>query len=109
LAIDNVKRGLAGLDVNPDALEADLDANWEVLAEPIQSAMRAAAIAGVPGMGNPYETLRDLTRGRRVGQAEVREFVAGLGLPADAAERLIALTPASYVGLAEKLVDEYLA
>ncbi len=109
LAIDNVKRGLAGLDVNPTALDADLDANWEVLAEPIQSAMRAAAIAGVPGMDNPYETLRDLTRGRRIGADDVRAFVAGLGLPDDAAERLIALTPASYVGLAEKLVDEYLA
>jgi len=109
LAIDNVKRGLAGLDVNPTALDADLDANWEVLAEPIQSAMRAAAIAGVPGMDNPYETLRDLTRGRRIGASDVREFVAGLGLPADATERLIALTPASYVGMAEKLVDEYLA
>jgi len=109
LAIDNVKRGLAGLDVNPAALEADLDANWEVLAEPIQSAMRAAAVAGVPGMDNPYETLRDLTRGRRIGADDVRTFVAGLGLPADATERLIALTPATYIGLAEKLVDEYLA
>jgi adenylosuccinate lyase len=108
LAIDNVRRGLAGLDVNPGALEADLDANWEVLAEPIQSAMRAAAIAGVPGMDNPYETLRDLTRGRRIGQAEVREFVASLGLPPETSERIAALTPATYVGLAEKLVDEYL-
>lgn len=109
LAINNLHRGLAGLDVNPVALDADLDANWEVLAEPIQSAMRAAAIAGVPGMDNPYETLRDLTRGRRIGADDVRTFVAGLGLPADATERLIALTPGSYVGLAEKLVDEYLA
>jgi adenylosuccinate lyase len=109
LAIDNLRRGLAGLDVNPSALDADLDANWEVLAEPIQSAMRAAAIAGVPGMDNPYETLRDLTRGRRIGADDVRTFVAGLGLPADATERLIALTPGSYVGIAEKLVDEYLA
>lgn len=108
LAIDNVRRGLAGLDVNPAALEADLDANWEVLAEPIQSAMRAAGIAGVPGMEDPYEKLRDLTRGRRVGADEVRDFVAGLGLPADVAERLSALTPATYVGLAEKLVAEYL-
>ena len=109
LAIDNLHRGLAGLDVNPTALDADLDANWEVLAEPIQSAMRAAAIAGVPGMDNPYETLRDLTRGRRIGADDVRTFVAGLGLPADATARLIALTPGSYVGIAEKLVDEYLA
>ncbi len=109
LAIDNVKRGLAGLDVNPAVLNADLDANWEVLAEPIQSAMRAASIAGVPGMDNPYETLRDLTRGRRIGADDVRTFVAGLGLPADATERLIALTPATYVGIAEQLVDDYLA
>ena len=108
LAIDNVRRGLAGLDVNPAALEADLDANWEVLAEPIQSAMRAAGIAGVPGMDSPYEKLRDLTRGRRVGPDEVREFVASLGLPADVADRLRALTPATYVGLAERLVAEYL-
>ncbi len=109
LAIDNVRRGLAGLDVNPAALAADLDANWEVLAEPIQSAMRAAGIAGVPGMDNPYETLRNLTRGRRVAGPEVREFVEGLGLPQDVKERLLALTPAAYVGLAERLVDEYLA
>lgn len=109
LAIDNVRRGLAGLDVNPEALAADLDANWEVLAEPIQSAMRAAGIAGVPGMDNPYETLRDLTRGRRVGEVEVREFVAGLGLPPEVTERIAALSPATYVGLAEQLVDEFLA
>jgi adenylosuccinate lyase len=108
LAIDNVKRGLAGLDVNPTALDADLDSNWEVLAEPIQSAMRAAAIAGVPGMDDPYETLRDLTRGHRIGADDVRTFVAGLGLPAETAERIAALTPATYIGLAEKLVDEYL-
>ena len=59
-------------------------------------------------MDNPYETLRDLTRGRRIGADEVRDFVAGLGLPDDAATRLAAMTPAVYVGLAEKLVDEYL-
>src|SRR5690606_4777578 len=108
LAIDNVRRGLAGLDVNPAALEADLDANWEVLAEPIQSAMRAAGIAGAPGMENPYEKLRDLTRGRRVGADEVREFVSTLGLPDDVAARLSALTPATYVGLAQQLVERYL-
>ena len=109
LAMDNVRRGLAGLDVNPAALEADLDANWEVLAEPIQSAMRAAGIAGVAGMDNPYETLRNLTRGKRVGGDEVRAFVAQLGLPEETERRLLALTPATYVGLAATLVDEYLA
>ncbi len=104
LAIDNVCRGLAGLDAVPDRMAQDLDANWEVLAEPIQSAMRALAARGVPGMDNPYERLKELTRGRRIGATELREFVAGLGLPADVQERLVALTPASYTGLAEHLV-----
>ena len=104
LAIDNVCRGLAGLDAVPDRMAQDLDANWEVLAEPIQSAMRALAASGVPGMDNPYERLKELTRGRRIGAAELREFVVGLGLPPEVQERLVALTPASYTGLAEHLV-----
>ncbi|MDR3202075.1 MAG: adenylosuccinate lyase, partial [Bifidobacteriaceae bacterium] len=57
---------------------------------------------------NPYERLKELTRGRRIGAAELREFVAGLGLPDDAAARLAALTPATYTGLAERLVADYL-
>ncbi len=104
LAIDNVCRGLAGLDAVPERMAQDLDANWEVLAEPIQSAMRALAARGVPGMDNPYERLKELTRGRRIGAAELREFVVGLGLPPEVQERLVALTPASYTGLAEHLV-----
>ncbi|MFV0633054.1 adenylosuccinate lyase [Demequina sp.] len=109
LAIDNVRRGLGALSVNEAALAADLDASWEVLAEPIQSAMRAAAIEGVPGMENPYERLKDLTRGHSIDADSIREFVGGLSLPAETAERLAALTPGSYVGLAERLVDDYLA
>ena len=105
LAIDNVRRGLAGLDVDAGALARDLDATWEVLGEAVQSVMRAAAVAGVPGMANPYERLKDLTRGRRVDAASMREFVLGLGLPPDAEERLLALTPATYTGLAAELVD----
>ncbi len=104
LAIDNVARGLAGLDAVPERMAEDLDANWEVLAEPIQSAMRALAAAGVPGMANPYERLKELTRGRRIGAAELREFVGGLGLPADVEARLRALSPAAYVGIAPALV-----
>ena len=104
LAIDNVCRGLAGLDAVPERMAQDLDGNWEVLAEPIQSAMRALAARGVPGMDNPYERLKELTRGRRIGAAELRDFVVGLGLPPEVQERLIALTPASYTGLAEHLV-----
>ena len=104
LAIDNVVRGLAGLDVDADAMARDLDANWEVLGEAVQSAMRAAGIAGAPGMEDPYERLKELTRGRRVDGPAMREFVAGLGLPDDVAARLLALTPASYTGLASRLV-----
>ena len=104
LAIDNVCRGLAGLDAVPERMAQDLDGNWEVLAEPIQSAMRALAARGGPGMDNPYERLKELTRGRRIGAAELREFVVGLGLPPEVQERLVALTPASYTGLAERLV-----
>ena len=108
LAIDNVRRGLGTLSVNEAALAADLDSAWEVLAEPIQSAMRAAAVAGVAGMEDPYERLKDLTRGQAIDAAAIQEFVAGLGLPGDVATRLAALTPGGYVGLAEQLVDEYL-
>jgi adenylosuccinate lyase len=86
-------------------MAADLDANWEVLAEPIQSVMRALAARGVEGMTNPYERLKELTRGRRIGQAELVEFVRGLGLPAEEEERLVALTPAGYTGIAAQLVD----
>jgi adenylosuccinate lyase len=105
LAIDNAHRGLDGLDAVPAAMAADLDANWEVLGEPVQSAMRALGAQGVPGMEEPYERLKELTRGRRIGQADLVEFVRGLGLPAEVEERIAALTPASYVGLAPELVQ----
>jgi len=104
LAIDNVRRGLDALAVDAELLDTELDANWEVLAEPIQSVMRAAAVAGVPGMDNPYERLKDLTRGHRLTGEEMREFVAGLGLPEADAARLAALTPRDYTGIAAALV-----
>ncbi len=108
LAIDNVRRGLAGLDAVPEAMAADLDANWEVLGEPVQTVMRALGAQGHPGMEEPYERLKAHTRGRRQGRAELAEFVRGLGLPDDVRDALLALTPASYVGLAPRLVADYL-
>ena len=105
LAIDNAGRGLAGLDAVPEAMAADLDDNWEVLGEPIQSVMRALGAQGVEGMDEPYERLKELTRGRRIGQPELVEFVRGLGLPADVEERVAAMTPESYIGIAPQLVD----
>ena len=75
------------------------------MAEPIQQAMRTAEIAGATGMANPYERLKDLTRGRSVTAEDMREFIAGLGIPADVEARLQDLTPAGYTGIAAALVD----
>ena len=87
-------------------LLADLDANWEVLAEAIQTVVRAEIVAGRSQITDPYALLKDLTRGRRVGGPELAEFVEGLDIGADAKARLVALTPATYTGLADRLVDE---
>ena len=105
LAISNVAKGLDRLSVPADVLAADLDQNWEVLGEAIQMVMRAEAIAGVDGMENPYERLKELTRGHRVDAERMKEFVSGLGLSPEAEARLLALTPANYNGIAGKLVD----
>jgi len=100
LALRSLARGLAKLDPDPVRLAADLDGNWEVLGEAIQTVMRRH---GVP---DAYDRLKDFTRGRRVGAAELREFVATLPIPADAQARLVALTPAAYTGLAARLARE---
>ena len=105
LAIDNASRGLAGLDAVPAAMAADLESNWEVLGEPIQSAMRALAAQGVEGMENPYERLKELTRGRRISGDDLRTFVRSLSLPPDVESRFLAMTPQTYIGLAPRLVS----
>ena len=105
LAIDNLRRGIAGVDSNPAVLDRDLGEAWEVLGEPIQQAMRAAEIAGATGMGNPYERLKELTRGRKVTAQDMHEFIKGLGIPSQVEQRLLQLTPASYIGIAPQLVD----
>ena len=105
LAIDNVGRGLAELDAVPAAMAVDLDINWEVLGEPIQSAMRALGAQGVPGMEQSYERLKEFTRGQRITEVDLREFVRGLGLPVEVEQYFLELTPATYVGLAPRLVD----
>ncbi|MDO4997187.1 MAG: adenylosuccinate lyase [Neisseria sp.] len=91
-------RGLNKLEANPAALAADLDATWELLAEPIQTMMRRYGVA------NPYEKLKDLTRGKDGITPEVlRVFIENLEIPAEAKTQLLALTPALYVGKAEAL------
>ncbi|UXI70402.1 adenylosuccinate lyase [Tahibacter amnicola] len=99
IAIDALGRGLAKLKADPDRLGADLDASQEVLAEAVQTVMRRY------GLPNPYEQLKALTRGHGITREAMREFVAGLDLPAEVRQRLLDLTPASYTGLAETLAS----
>src|SRR5690606_19877709 len=90
-------RGLNKLEVNTVAIDADIDACWEVLAEPVQTVMRRY------GLPQPYEQLKALTRGKGITEAALREFVSGLELPEEPKARLLALTPRAYVGLAAGL------
>ena len=97
IGFDALQRGLNKLSVNPERLDADLDASWEVLAEAVQTVMRRH------GLPNPYEQLKVLTRGQGITEASMRAFIEGLDLPADAKQRLLAMTPGRYTGLAEQL------
>jgi adenylosuccinate lyase len=92
IAYQSALRGLGKLDINPSALHADLDNNWEVLAEPIQTVMRRY------GIEQPYEKLKELTRGKRVDRETMQAFVDKLDIPDDAKQRLMAMTPANYIG-----------
>jgi adenylosuccinate lyase len=105
VALDNLARGLTEIDLDRDRLLADLDANQEVLGEAVQTVVRAEIVAGRSDASNPYELVKALTRGKRVTAERMAEFVAGLGLDDAATARLAALTPATYTGLAERLVD----
>ena len=100
LAYDSCLRGLNKLEVNRARLEQDLDANWEVLAEPVQTVMRRY------GIENPYEQLKELTRGKGISKDALREFILTLAMPQEAKDLLLAMTPANYVGIAAKLARE---
>ncbi|MBR2921323.1 MAG: adenylosuccinate lyase [Kiritimatiellae bacterium] len=97
IAIRSTIKGLGKLELNAERLAEDLDRNWEVLAEPIQTVMRKV------GMDRPYERLKELTRGRRVNAEIMRDFVEALPLPAEDKARLKKMTPATYTGIAAKL------
>ena len=97
VALDSLAKGLGKLTVAPERLDADLDAAWEVLAEAVQTVMRRH------GLPNPYEQLKALTRGQGITERSMREFISSLELPADAKQRLLDLTPGSYIGLADAL------
>jgi adenylosuccinate lyase len=97
LGMDSLKRGLAKLEVNREALDADLEAAWEVLAEPIQTVMRRH------GLPNPYEQLKELTRGKAITRQTLAAFIDTLALPEAEKARLRALTPGNYTGKAAEL------
>jgi adenylosuccinate lyase len=100
VAWDSCLRGLNKLELNPAAIDADIDGCWEVLAEPVQTVMRRY------GLPQPYEQLKALTRGKGINQEGLSEFIAGLDLPAEPKARLLALTPRTYVGLAAQLAKD---
>ncbi len=93
-------KGISKLEVNEANLAAELDANWEVLAEPIQTVMRRY------GIEKPYEKLKELTRGKRVDGDSMREFIMNLDLPETAKAQLCEMTPASYIGRAVSFINE---
>jgi adenylosuccinate lyase len=97
LAWESCSRGLDKLEVDQRKLELDLEANWEVLAEPIQTVMRRW------GVDQAYEQLKELTRGKRLSAKDIQDFIAGLAIPESEKTRLLALSPASYTGMAEVL------
>ena len=99
LAYDSALRGLSKLEVNHAAIAADLDHCWEVLAEPVQTVMRRY------GIENPYEQLKELTRGKGINQADLQAFIRGLKIPEDAKVRLLEMTPSSYLGKAVELTE----
>jgi adenylosuccinate lyase len=100
LSYDSCLRGLNKLEVNPARMAEDLDATWEVLAEPVQTVMRRY------GIENPYEQLKELTRGKGISREALQRFVQGLAIPQQAKEQLLALTPANYLGIAERLARD---
>ena len=99
VGIDALMRGLAKLSIDDARLAADLDGNWEVLAEAIQTVMRRY------GLPEPYEQLKALTRGKGISRESLREFVSGLDLPAEVKHSLMVMTPADYTGLASELAN----
>jgi len=100
LAYDSCLRGLNKLEVAPERIAQDLHDTWEVLAEPVQTVMRRY------GIENPYEQLKDLTRGKGISREAMQQFIGTLAIPQEARDQLMAMTPASYIGYAAKLAKE---
>lgn len=105
LALDNLLGGLHSIHPNRLVIEEELNNNWEVLGEPIQTAMRACELAGLPGMEKPYEKVKELMRGHHITSQDVATFIDSLAFDEETATRLKSLTPSGYTGAAASLVD----
>lgn len=105
LAIDNVTKGLDQIELNQAVLDADLKENWEVLAEAIQTVIRAEIARGTSKISDPYALLKELTRGKRISEDDLLTFITGLDISQEAKSRLVSLKPAGYSGLASVLVE----
>ncbi len=92
IAYQSLIKGLNKLEINAEVIEADLNSSWEVLAEPIQTVMRRY------GIENPYEKLKELTRGKTITQQDFQKFIQTLDIPEKARDQLLTLTPHNYIG-----------
>ena len=103
LALTNLMGGLESIHPNTHVIERELDENWEVLGEPIQTAMRACELKGLPGMDKPYEKVKELMRGHTINKEQVEQFIDQQSFDPETAARLKALTPATYTGVWDKI------
>ena len=106
LALDNIAKGLTEIEVAESVMAADLADNWEVLAEAIQTVIRAEVAAGRSTISNPYDLLKDLTRGKRLTREDLANFILKLDIEQAAKDRLLVLSPKDYIGLASKLAQQ---
>jgi adenylosuccinate lyase len=105
LALDNIAKGLTEIEVAKSVMAADLSENWEVLTEAIQTVIRAEVIAGRSKISNPYDVLKGLSRGKRLTREDLADFIVKLDIEKAAKDRLLALSPKDYIGLAAKLAQ----
>lgn len=103
LALDNLDRGLDELEVDRVSIRADLLSAWEVLAEAVQTVIRAEVAEGKSNITDPYAMLKELTRGKGIDEESLTEFISGLDISQEAKDRLLLLKPENYVGLAAEI------
>ena len=105
LALDNIAKGLTEIEVAESVMAADLAENWEVLTEAIQTVIRAEVVSGRSKISNPYDLLKDLSRGKRLTREDLANFILKLDIEQAAKDRLLVLSPKDYIGLAAKLAQ----